>query len=328
MALTRVLVAIDFSAQSELALQQAVAVATQAGAALELLWVQDRIPAGTATPGAMHAKVPASPSDERDQALADVHDQSAARLEDLARQARARDLTVTHHVARGHADEAIVARAAEQDADLVVVGTRGLTGLKRFFLGSVAEKVVRASPTSVLVARGPVDRFGRVLVAVDFSAASDRAVDMACAVTAPDAELVLFHAWQFPPGTAGLRSTTTREGDAVGELRAQIIALNAQRGETLRQRVARTGRSARFVQTHGAPVAELQGQLETGAYDLACMSTHGHRGFRRLLLGSVTEATVRHAPCSVLVVYAGSVPDAEAVPVTPLTPDPGLPEPA
>ena len=326
MALTRILVAIDFSAHSEVALQQAVALAAHTGAALELLWVEDRIPTHTS----MHGTVNASVIEELERALTELHDESAARLADLARQARERHMVVSHHVARGHADEVIVERAAEQDADLVVVGTRGLTGLKRFFLGSVAENVVRASHTNVLVARGEVTRFGRVLVATDFSPACDRALELACALAAPDAEIVLFHAWQFPPGTVGLRATTPKDGDAVGELQEKILELNARRGEALCQRVTRTGRSARFVQEHGAPAAEIQAQLEASEFDLACVSTHGHRGFRRLLLGSVTEATVRHAPCSVLVVHAGSVPAPEVVGVTPLTPEPdtGLPQPA
>jgi nucleotide-binding universal stress UspA family protein len=301
-------------------------VAAHTGAALELLWVEDRIPATTSMHGTVHASV----IDELERALAGLHDESAAKLADLARQAREQNLVVSHHVARGHADEVIVERAAEQGADLVVVGTRDLTGLKRFFLGSVAENVVRASQTSVLVARGPVAGFGRVLVATDFSPAGDLAVDMACTLAAPDAEIVLFHAWQFPPGTVGLRATTASDGDAVGELREQILALNARRGEALCQRVTRTGRRARFAQEHGAPAAEIQAQLETEPYDLACLSTHGHRGFRRFLLGSVTEATVRHAPCSVLVVHAGSGPAPETVPVSPLAPEPGtgLPQPA
>ncbi|HWN67699.1 MAG TPA: universal stress protein, partial [Haliangium sp.] len=308
------------------ALTQAIAVAAHTGAALELLWVEDRIPTHTSMHGTVHGSV----IEELERVLAELHDESAAKLGDLARQAREQNVAVSHHVARGHADEEIVERAEEQGADLVVVGTRGLTGIKRFFLGSVAENVVRASHTNVLVARGQVADFARVLVATDFSPASERAVDLACTLAAPDAELVLFHAWQFPPGTVGLRATTPKDGDAVGELQEKILELNARRGQALCQRVTRTGRSARFVQEHGAPAAEIQAQLEAAPYDLACLSTHGHRGFRRLLLGSVTEATVRHAPCSVLVVHAGSVPAPEAVAVSALTPEPdtGLPQPA
>jgi nucleotide-binding universal stress UspA family protein len=320
MALTRILVAVDLSEQSEAALEQAIAVASHTGASLELLWVEDRIPS--------HAMSYGNVIEDLDRVLAELHDASATQLADLARRARERNLAVSHHVGRGHADEIIVERAEQEGADLVVVGTRGLTGLKRLLLGSVAEKVVRASHTNVLVARNHVAGFGRVLVATDFSPASDRALDLAVDLAAHDAEIVLFHAWQYPPGTLGLTTATPKHGDPAAALHDQIIELNARRGEALCQRVGKPGQTVRFVQEHGAPAAEIQAQLETGTpagpYDLACVSTHGHRGFRRFLLGSVAEATVRHAPCSVLVVHAGSVPAPEIVTVT----DASLPQPA
>jgi nucleotide-binding universal stress UspA family protein len=59
-------------------------------------------------------------------------------------------------VTEGPPSEAIVRVAAEQHADLVVIGTSGRTGLDRLLLGSVAMKVVRDAPCSVLVARPPV----------------------------------------------------------------------------------------------------------------------------------------------------------------------------
>lgn len=316
MPLTRILVAIDFSAQSEAALEQAIVLAEHTGAALELLWVEDRIPASAVTLG--HA------FEELDRVLAATHDESATQLADLARQARERNLVVSHHVARGHADEAIVERAEQEAVDLVVVGTKGLTGLKRFFLGSVAEKVVRMSHTSVLVARGHLPRFGRVLVATDFSPASERALDLAMGLAAHDAEVVLFHAWQYPPGTMGMATALPKHGDPLAELRDQLIAHNVRRGELLCQRAGNPGQTVRFVQSHGAPAHEIQSQLEAQAYDLVAVSTHGTRGFRRFLLGSVAEVTVRHAPCSVLVVHAGNVAAPEVVTVA----DTSLPQPA
>jgi nucleotide-binding universal stress UspA family protein len=54
---------------------------------------------------------------------------------------------------KGHAAEAIIEKANQIQADLIVVGSRGLTGIKRLFLGSVSRKVVRHAPCSVLVVR-------------------------------------------------------------------------------------------------------------------------------------------------------------------------------
>lgn len=60
---------------------------------------------------------------------------------------------VAVYVATGHPAERIVALAAELDADVIVMGTHGRTGLKRWVLGSVAEEVVRRAPCGVFVIR-------------------------------------------------------------------------------------------------------------------------------------------------------------------------------
>jgi nucleotide-binding universal stress UspA family protein len=52
----------------------------------------------------------------------------------------------------------------------------------------------------------------------------------------------------------------------------------------------------------GRPATEIARVAQEGGFDLVVMGTHGRRGLRRLLVGSVTEELVRTAPCSVLVV--------------------------
>ncbi len=59
----------------------------------------------------------------------------------------------TAHAAHGRASEHLTALAGETGADLIVVGSRGLSGVERFLLGSTSEELVATSPTSVLVAR-------------------------------------------------------------------------------------------------------------------------------------------------------------------------------
>jgi hypothetical protein len=54
----------------------------------------------------------------------------------------------------------------------------------------------------------------------------------------------------------------------------------------------------------GPPASVITDAAEQGAHDLIAIGTHGHRGFRRLLLGSVAESVIRHAPCSVLVAHS------------------------
>lgn len=58
----------------------------------------------------------------------------------------------------------------------------------------------------------------------------------------------------------------------------------------------------------GRPVPGIIHLLETHPFDLVALGSHGRRGIRRFLLGSVAENIVRHAPCSVLVAHG--LPDA------------------
>ncbi|WP_428263458.1 universal stress protein [Haliangium sp.] len=297
MALHKILVAIDFSAPSRAAFERAVLLAERTGAGLELLWVED-----TATTNSL---VYGTATQEVERLMAELQAESSAQLGKLAEEARARGVEIGHRVEQGHPDEVIVATADDIGADLVLTGTKGLTGLKRFLLGSVAENVARACHTNVLVTRGDAAEYRRVLVATDFSPTSEKALTVAMAVAAPDAEIDLFHAWQYPPGTHGLATPTPRHSDPVASLHEQIIELNTLRGEALRQRFGNGAQTLRFLQDHGAPAAVIQQRLEAHPYDLVATGTHGYRGFRRFILGSVAEATVRHAPCSVLVAHGG-----------------------
>lgn len=302
MAIDKILVAIDFSEQSQAAFAQALSLAQRTGGSLALLWVDDRSAATSAIYG--------TAVEEIEHLVSAMHAESAEQLGTLAEQAAAQGVAASYRVAQGHPDEAIVHAAEALGADLIVTGTKGLTGFRRFFLGSVAEKVVRTSSTNVLVARGPHTGFRRILVPTDFSPASEKALALAGALAEPGAEIDLFHAWQYPPGTHGVSTAAPRSGP-LAALRDQLTAQNAEAGSALVERHAVPDRVVRFVQDHGAAAACIQERLETASYDLVAMGTHGYRGFRRFLLGSVAEATVRHAPCSVLVAHAGDAePDA------------------
>ena len=67
--------------------------------------------------------------------------------------------------------------------------------------------------------------------------------------------------------------------------------------------VAEHGGEFQVELVQGPPAQVISETAGRGGYDLIVVGAHGHRGFRRLLLGSVAESTVHHAPCSVLVVH-------------------------
>jgi nucleotide-binding universal stress UspA family protein len=76
-------------------------------------------------------------------------------IEQLAADVGGPDVPITPRVREGRAAQAITDFATERDSDFIVLATRGLSGLQRIFVGSVTERVVRATPCPVLVVRAP-----------------------------------------------------------------------------------------------------------------------------------------------------------------------------
>jgi nucleotide-binding universal stress UspA family protein len=87
--------------------------------------------------------------------LAEAEKWVADELEKWADDARKRHITVRTVVRRGSPAAEIVELAAEEHADLVIMGTRGRGGVSRVLLGSVADRVIRTAPCPVLTVRKP-----------------------------------------------------------------------------------------------------------------------------------------------------------------------------
>jgi nucleotide-binding universal stress UspA family protein len=297
MSLGHVLVATDFSPHADVALDRAVALARGEGAALTLLHV-----ATTA------ATVPAMPEVESAAALElaavaeDLEREVSSQIADRVARVRAAGIEPRVELRSGHPDDAIVQVAEEVHADLLVIGTHGRTGITRFLLGSVAEHIVRRAHCHVLVARGePVNGvFHKALVATDFSPGASDALRAAMALSEGAIDVV--HAWQYPVGTWGMHVLADRTA-AMQTLREALVAGAEQKGADLMAQLAGSGREVRFVIEQGASANVVTELASRGSYDLIALGTHGYRGFRRFLLGSVAEAVVRHAHCSVLVTH-------------------------
>lgn len=296
--LENILVAIDFSEQSNAALEQAIHAAKHQGnARLTLLWV-----GGQPAAGPVGAELYSSAGKGEHELPPDARSEARAKLEILADRVKAQNVAVDVRIESGYADEVIVRVADDIGAALIAIGTRGLTGFKRFLLGSVAEKVVRTATTNVLVARGDAHEYQRVLVATDFSTASERALQVAIAMAAPGAHIDVLHSWQYPAGTHGVKAPDTDDGP-LADLRDDIVRRVDKLGQALVARYSSSTRTVAFSCDFGSAREVVHDRLESGNYDLVAMGTHGYRGFRRFLLGSVAEATVRHAPCSVLIAH-------------------------
>lgn len=189
----------------------------------------------------------------------------------------------------------------DPEIELIVMGTHGRTGLKRVVLGSVAEKVVRHAPCSVLVARargtGEPAPFTDVLVPVDFSVSSHVAVDRAAQLVRPGGSgITLLHVIEAPVAVNGevFDLSFMRELDQASTAALDDIAKKLERKVDVpvktRVRVGYAGGQILSVLDH-----------EPAAYDLVVMGSHGRTGLKRALLGSVAEKVVRHAHCSVMI---------------------------
>ena len=140
----KILVAVDFSEYADSVLDVAVEFAKQLSAELHLVHAFDvRIP--LVTP--YEVAIPTAFIEEAREA-------AASKLGALIRKVADDGVTATSHLSEVPAASAIVDLAEDLGADLIIMGTRGHTGLKHVLLGSVAERTLRHAPCSVLTVKG------------------------------------------------------------------------------------------------------------------------------------------------------------------------------
>ncbi|MGH7483855.1 MAG: universal stress protein [Longimicrobiales bacterium] len=205
------------------------------------------------------------------------------------------------------AGKAIVERAREVQADLIVLGPHRRRSFADAYLGSTADYVVHHAEADCLIVRGGLDLpLGAVVVSTDFSESARSALLAAAgwlhAFGRPDAELLAVHVME---PSLGVDSPTA-------QLEAEVEAI-------VRSTAADAGR-VRPVALEGEAVGEaLAAFAERERADLLVIATSGYGALKRVLIGSVASSVARSAPCSVLLVRAGS-----AVPQRPAASGTGL----
>jgi nucleotide-binding universal stress UspA family protein len=304
-----ILVPLDGSQLSERSLPLAQALARRAGAALHLA----------------HVHIPSSaPLYTADLPLADTQLDERTRESELsylkasAQRLRTEsdfpvDIALLDGAITDSVAELIAAHVCKQSIDLVVMTTHGRGGFARFWLGSVADELVRQLPVPVLllrpdahapstaVARTP----RRMLIPLDGSANAEVIVPHVLALgQAAQAEYTLLRvvesvaiAHPFPVAPA------VRELDdqLIDQLRidAQIYL------EQVAERLAAQGLATRIeVVVAPQPASAILEQAQQDRSDLIAMATHGRRGLARVLLGSVADNVLRGATIPVLLYRA------------------------
>lgn len=295
MDLRRIIVGVDFSEEAGIAWRHAVNIAANTGAEIMLVHIVDVPP-----PNAQHDTTPGTPADEDAWLEAEI-DAARQRLDDLSAQARHAGLTVTVHAEPGEPGVLLPTLAADAGAELLCVSTHGRTGYRRLLLGSVAESVVRRSKTNVLVTRPRLSKSGgynHILVPTDFSDLAEHALEMAVTLVSAQGVIDVLHCERAPIAARGY-ATTQSTADYVEQLRDAVT----KRGDELIEDFTKRHEKTNFIFREDAPSRAILQLLDDTAYDLVTMGSHGRRGLRRWIVGSVAENIVRHAPCSVLIVH-------------------------
>ncbi|WP_254545869.1 universal stress protein [Halomarina pelagica] len=283
--LERILLPTDGSDGAAVATEHALAVADRFDAELVVLNVVDE--------RSLDLGLGEDPLRERGDAIV------AAAVE----RADAAGVPATGEVTVGVPDRAIREYAAARGIDLVVIGTHGRTGVRRYLLGSVTERVVRLSDAPVLTVRPSDDDryepYERLLVPTDGSERAAAAADWARTIaTAYDATVHVLSA--VDTATLGF---DVRSDALVASLEAAAETAVEELATTLRDDGIEVRTSVEYGPPHGA-ILDAVGENDV---DLVVMGTQGRSGIERYLLGSVTEKTVRTCPAPVLTVRtAGS----------------------
>lgn len=255
------LVATDLSATSDQAIARAIMLATQVTARLTIVHVVDGADA--------------------------QHREAAAREAigaQLARLPVGRTPTAIRIVGGKHV-EAILSTAQEEAADLLVIGKHRAVEDIGVFRGSTGERMVRSGSRSVLLVKTEAAgrAYGKVVVGVDFSPSSRRAVEFALDMF-PNAEVILLHAYAPP----------TVPGDIDARLDSQFTEFMTGLD------IARFSRMSR----QGPPVPTLLKAIAAIGPDLVVTGTHGRTGSGPMQIGTVAERLLTEVTTDVLAVRA------------------------
>jgi nucleotide-binding universal stress UspA family protein len=290
----RIVVPLDGSDLAAQALPLAEHLCTQLGGELELVRVISSMVLPTLA-GSTYI-----PGDIYQQLETDREREAAEYLSGVGADARSRGAHTHTHVEWGEPASAVLAQAVAVAADLIVMSTHGRTGLARFALGSVADRVVRAGEAPVLLLRSfPTDircltTYGsdlrRALVPLDGS---------------PLAASVLYSVALRLAGPVVQEITLLRVADPRDRLAGKLGAeayLDGQR-QRLRERLAGCHCTvSQHVCVSKNPAQCIVERAEAEC-DLVLMSTHGETGIGRWTFGGVTDGVLRDGKTPLLVVH-------------------------
>lgn len=215
-------------------------------------------------------------------------------------------VTLETTVLRGSPARTIGEYADDQDASLLVLGTQGRTGIERYVVGSVAERVVRTAERPVLTVRADDEQdkraatgYDEILVATDGSDHAARAVEHAVEIGGQ------FDARVHAVNVVDVAKIAHSPNVTVPvDLVETFVSTGEDTTSDVADSVGEAGLDVTTAVRKGSPRDELLAYADENDIDLIVMGTAGRTGLDRYLLGSTTEGVLRRATVPVLAVRA------------------------
>ena len=309
-----ILLPLDGSSFAEQALPAARAIAQRTGARLRLAVVHQPLPAWAqrAVPEGAEAQARESEQSYLDGVAADLRKAGLEQTEAILLQSppghgfaeSAVRQGFTSHLLNRPTGQALAEYVNGSDVDLVVMATHGRGAMSRFWLGSVADYLLRHLEIPMLLIRPVEGRTAppfeprRVIVPVDRSESSLHAVDAVRRLGAnPALELVHVVESMIPVGGAGIFYPAGTDLQLNEEIQRDAQAYFDRAAAAFRQQ----GLEIQARTLPGADAARtILDLVEQEPVDLIAMTTHGEGGLRPFLLGSVTDKIIRGSGVPVL----------------------------
>lgn len=295
--LQTLLVATDLSPHADLALARAAALVHQHDAALVALHVVDHVLGADRPPDTILRLMFGTAGEVEQEVKRRASQALIAKLDALELPPHAQPRTVA---LLGTPFLEIIRQARTQHADLVVLGAHGRRYLKRWLLGTTAERVVRKGDRPVLVVKCPTQsRYRQVLVPTDFSDQARQAL-IAARQLAPAARFTLLNVYDFSydpaldTGDISPEQLLRLQKEYEQEARARLEALAGETGLS----PDNTSLQVRY----GYPGKVIAAAASRLRADLTAIGTRGRSGLEYVLLGSVAEHVLREVGCDVLAV--------------------------
>lgn len=294
----RIVCAVDGSEHSQWGVQALEALASREPEHVVLLHVVDK--------PALQAAQNKNPVAVK-RALAAMEKAGALVLREAARSARVAlgqaatgsRTTIQTVLTHGPLAQTIAKYAKRLKADLILMGSRGLSDIQGFLLGSVSRQVVSSAACSVMVVKQPMSKLLRVALAVDDSKPSRAAARFLRSRILPDtATVTILTSAESPVTDFATRYLSEAQ---LAELKRPVMERATALVNNLRDEFIKEGYPVVTQIQMNHVIDTIVKSVEANHDQLLAIGSRDLTKSERVYLGSVSESLLRHAPCSVLI---------------------------